>query len=275
MPKIVIPDIAMFSDEDRAHATRNEDGTYTIDVRPTEVVTQFRDNNLQLKQQVETGLQKLQAVGQTFGLDVKSFEDLDVDSIAGNYTSLVEIKKQVDDGKLVADTSLEAAIAARVAEHKAEADRRIGDLTKKLGEKDTDINRLGSEMNDYILTNEITLAVLDPESPIRQDALPDVLQRARGAFKVDGNKKLIAVDSEGRTVYGPDATNPLKPSEWLHQQAEKSTYLGKTSKGGGSDNFSGGQQGNLEAFASGADSASYVEGRFQAANKAQGGFSAP
>ena len=264
MPKLTLPSIEEFSDEDRAFAVKNDDGTFTIDVRPTAVVTNFRDNNLQLLQRSEDQMKKIQALGATFGIDVKELGDLDEAALGATWSELNEIKKQVTDGKLVADSSLESAVAQRVAEHKAESDRRISELTKKIGEKDTDFQRQAAEMNDYILTQQLTMAVLAEDSPVRADALPDIISRGKGAFKVDGNRKLIAVDGEGRTLFGPDATNPLTEKEWLGQQVEKSSYLGKSSKGGGADNYNGNS--NLDSFASGADTPSYVEARFKQAN---------
>lgn len=264
MPKLILGDIDNFSDEDRAHAIKNDDGTFTIDVRPTAVVSQFRDKNVQLLQFQDDATKKLQALGAVFGLDVKDLADLDETAVAATFAELTDIKKQVTDGKLVADSSLESAVAQRVAEHKQESDRRITELTKKIGDKDIDFQRQAAEMNDYILTQQLTMAVLDPDSPVNPSALPDIIARGKSSFKVDGNRKLLAVDSEGRTLFGPDATNPLTEREWLGQQVEKSPYLGKSSKGGGADNYNGNS--NLDSFAGGADTGAYVEARFKQAN---------
>lgn len=263
MPKIVLPNVDAFSEEDRAHATRNEDGSYTIDVRPTQVITEFRENNLKYKQDLDNRDATLKNIAKFFDMEIADVKELDETAIGNMVTEMKAIKQQVADGKLVADSSLEAAIAQRVQEHKTESENRIRDLNTELNKRDTKLKGLAAEMDDYVRTQEISMAVMDPKSDVRPEALPDILARARPAFKVDGNKKLIPIDAEGRTVYGPDAQNPLTVQEWLRGTLDKAPHFSKTSRGGGTDNLTGDRMTDL---ASTADTGSYVESRLRAMN---------
>lgn len=261
MPKVILTAIDDFSDDDKKHAIKNEDGTYTIDVRPTAVVTEFRDRNLKQTQQLEGLTTKVQSVAQTLGIELKDISEFDAEAMNGMLTELTGIKKRVDDGTLVADSSLEDAINKRTTEMKSEYDKRIQDLTKVNTEKTAREAQLLKEMDDYILTNEISQAVLSPDSGVLPSALQDVLSRARGQAKINGEKKLTFLDGEGKVRYGADAEAPLTKEEWIKETLEKAPHFSKTSGGGGAENSPSGRS-SADEMANG-NTESYVASRMK------------
>lgn len=264
MPKVVIPSVDDFSEEDRKHAVKNEDGTFTIDVRPTAVVTEFRDRNLKQTQTLESLTTKVQQVAGTLGVEIKDITaDFDAEAMSNMLVELTGIKKKVDDGTLVADTSLEAAIATRTNEMKADYEKRINDLTKVNTEFKVEKQKMLGDMDDYILTNEITQAVLSPDSGVRPEALPDVLSRAKQQAKIGGDKKLVFLDGEQKVRYGADAEAPMTKAEWIRETLEKAPHFSKTSGGGDADNTT---RTGVEAMANSSDTEGFVSARMKQLN---------
>lgn len=241
MPDIFFPKKEDAPDGLRETLVETDDGRFKINVVPNAKLVEFRDNNTKLLGERDT----LKATVDKYAPIIGD----DPDAFVAEVTGLRTVKQQVEDGKLTAKDDIDKAVGIRVAaledgykNQLAEAGTKIQNLTE-YGQDMT--GKYQSSVRD----REITNAVLASESGANPAALPDILTRAKGLFKVDNEGTLIP--KKGDTViYGADGTNPMTPTEWLAKELETSPYLGKSSAGGGA----AGERGN-EKFGGMADEA--------------------
>jgi hypothetical protein len=110
------------------------------------------------------------------------------DEFGVELTALRDVNKRVKDGELKTTTRSKQAIQDRV---KAIRDG-YEDANKTLrGEAQTYKQRadeLARELDRTRIAGEVTTAVIAPDSGVRPEALPDVLERAYRLFKVEDGK---------------------------------------------------------------------------------------
>lgn len=179
---------------------------------PKERLDEFRENNVNLQKQLE----KLK----------------DVDPV--KYKELVELQRQVDEGKLLKEGKVEEVVNSRVTAMKAtlEAER---DGFKTRAE-----------------TSEGQLAVLLIDSAVRAEALKkgiattaldDVVLRARTVYKM---KEGVAVphNEKGEVVYGKDGKTPMPMTDWVEGLKKTAPHLFAGHSGGGA--AGGGRAGTVD-----------------------------
>lgn len=212
-------------------------GKFVVDLSLTSKVKEFRDNNVAYRSQIEELSSFRDTVAQVIG--VEKLEDLDLEKFREDLTGLREIKSKVDAGKLIADTSLDAAVETRTAEMRGGYEKQKNEMIKKIDEEKKRADSLQHRLHEYAIQSEITRAVLAADSDIRPDALPDILNRAKGTFRVDQETlNIIPYGKDNQPLYGEDPTKVMSPGEWLKGLASESPYFSKSSKGGGA----GGEQ---------------------------------
>jgi len=172
---------------------------------PKAKLTEFRDNNIQLKQVNET-------------------QAASIDELTGKLKIASEGSSEEKVNQLV-----ESALGKRTKSMKDDMQKTIDDLTSGKSKAESSLSSL--LVNDAVNREAIAAGV-------RDTALMDVLTRANKVFKVvDG--KATPFDGDD-IIYGKDGTTPLTVKDWLAGQAASAPHLFKESKGGGANNDSKG-----------------------------------
>lgn len=196
---------------EEAHAalyTKHTDGKYYLDVEGAvskSKVDEFRDNNIELKKQIEEMTDK--------------YGNIDIDK----YNELMKKAADDDGKKRITMDRVDEIVAERTQKMREEHQNQVEALTGNN-------NTLKSQLDGLLIDGAIRNAAV--EAKVRPGALEDVVLRANRTFKVvDG--KAVAHDEKGNVVYGKDGSNPLSPSEWLNGLKKSADHLFETSSGGG------------------------------------------
>lgn len=205
-----------------------KDGKWSINVVPKTELDEFRNNNINVSRERDTMKSTLGRLQTDAGFDPEK-----VDDFLSSYNDLRTIKQQVDDGKLVADTSLEAALESKTGAMKQQYEHQVRELTNK----STALTGENQSLKSQIQTNEINSRVLeainDPASGALSSATKHILREASDIFSLDEHGDLIAKDRKGNIIYGTDGATPMSPKEFLVKLEESSPFFFKASQGGG------------------------------------------
>jgi len=212
-----------------------KDGKFAINVVPKTEVDEFRNNNLNLAKERD-GYKSVIGRLQTDA----GFDPADPDTFITSYGELKSIKQQVDDGKLVADSSLESAVEAKTGEMKRSYETQIGDLKKNNGTLASENETLKAQITRNNINNQVMEAINHPDSGALPSATKHILREASEVFTVDENGSLVAKDAQGHIIYGANGSDPLTPAEFLKNLEETSPFFFKSSQGGGSQGGGGG-----------------------------------
>jgi hypothetical protein len=194
-----------------AAAYVERDGAFILDVEGAVEKSrfdEFRNSNLTLQNQVRELNQK--------------FEGIDADKARG----LLQKQQELEDANLVKSGDVEKLI-----------EKRLSGIQGQLGAERDRASKLEAKLAD-IQINQAALAAATKRG-LRATAVPDLLNRARGAFKiVEGTA--VAVDGE-QIRLGKDGITPVTFDEWIDQLAVDASHLFESNTGGGaSSNASGG-----------------------------------
>lgn len=225
---------------------KESDGKYTVQVVHADDVKEFRDNNVGLMKERDTMLATLGQYEQATGITLADLTEgkATLEDFSEVLSSLKETKQRVDDGKLVEETSLEEAAAARVAKVRQELQGQIDALTK-----DRDAHRdartaAERAKEEFQIENILRAAAGDPEVAMIENAVSMILPQALRVFKLDEGR-IVAKEADGTTMYGQDGMNPMTPKEWLLKQRDVHSYLFQGSRGGGAAGSSDGTPGKM------------------------------
>lgn len=187
----------------QAHYEKQGDSYFlqAVGMTPKAKVDEFRQNNIDLKKQLET----------------KDSEITDLNE------KLKKASTGVDEDKL--KTLVEDGVNKRVKEMKTEYETQLQAVT---GERDTVRDNLNKLVINDVVTREAVSA------GVHETALDDVLTRANRVFKVVEGKA-TAFDGDD-VLYGKDGTTPLTVKDWLAGQAAVAPHLFKPSDGSGAKN---------------------------------------
>lgn len=206
--KFVIDSLDDVEEGVRGLYSKHTDGKYYLEVEGAVAKTkvdEFRENNIQLKQQIEELTDK-------YGnIDVEKYQDL-MDKAA------------MDDGKKrITMEKVDEIVNERTRKMKEEYDNQINQLSQTN-------QGLTGQLDNLLIDGNVRNAAM--EAKVKNAALEDVVLRAKQTFKVVEGKA-VAHDDKGNVVYGKDGTSPLTPSEWLNGLKSSATHLFETSQGGG------------------------------------------
>lgn len=214
---------------------KTEDGKVTVNVVPSVKLDEFREKNISLSQQIETTGPILARIKEIAGDDLDAFST--------DLNGLRDIAKRVQDGELKTNDQIEAAVADRIKavkdgyEDNAKALRT--DVQTWKGKAET----LEERLNRTRIDKDITAVVIHPESGVRPEALPDVLERAYRLFKVV-DEKIVPMKGEA-TIYGANGADPMTPAEWIVKLRDEAPHYFKGNTGGGAN---GGKDGKIGGF---------------------------
>ena len=200
-----------------------ESGKYGVNVVPNSKLDEFRNKNIELSKTLEAQAPILARVKDIAGDDFETFE--------GELKELRSISQRVADGELKTDDQIENAVQERLKVLKDGYEENNKSLHRQLGEAQQQTQTLNERLIRTRIDKEVTAAVIVPESGVRPEALPDVLERAYRLFKVEDDG-LVPKKGES-TLYGADGASPMTVTEWLGKLRDEAPHYFKGNGGGG------------------------------------------
>jgi hypothetical protein len=201
----------------------DQTGKYVVNVVLNSKLDEFRERNVEQAKKLEKLEPQVQRLTSIVGEDPAAFEN--------ELTQLRDIHKRVNDGELKTNDQIEQAVQDRVKavkdgyEETNKAARNEAQTFKQRAET------LQQKLDRTRIDKEVTSAVIQPDSGVRPEALPDVLERAYRLFKVE-DEKIIPKQGEA-TVFGSNGADPMTPSEWLVKLRTEAPHYFKGNNGGG------------------------------------------
>jgi len=208
---------------------QEKDGKFVIDVVPKEELSQFRERNISLSQERDAHQTQLANLYSTLGMDPEN-----PDNFFESFKSMKKMKQQVEDGKLVADTTLDEAIQQRTAEMQRQHQQQVESQKRVIADKESEVAQLKAGLNKAAVDREVISAINHEKSGALQSATSHILREAYDVFRPMDNNRLVPYDSEGKIMYGADGSTPMTPLEWLTTKLrESSPFFFRNSQGGG------------------------------------------
>lgn len=205
-----------------------KDGKWSINVVPKSEVDEFRTNNLNLARERDSLKSTFGRLQSDVGLEPDKLEDF-----ITSYGELKTIKQQVDDGKLVADSSLEAALESKTGAMKSQFEHQVRELTIRGTSLQSENENLKATIQRNEVNSKVLEAINDPASGALASATKHILREASDIFSLDEHGDLVAKDRKGNIIYGADGSTPMSPKEFLISLEESSPFFFKSSQGGG------------------------------------------
>lgn len=208
----------------REYAKADEEtGKFGVNVVPNQKLVEFREKNIDLSKRLEAVTPTLARVQEIAGEDLDAF--------VNDLNGLRDIAQRVKDGELKTDDQIESAVQDRIKVLRDGYDENSKALRKELTEYQQKAQTLTERLNRTVIDKEVTAAVIVPESGVQPQALPDILQRAYGLFKIEDGQ---LVPKRGESViYGSDGASPMSVSEWLIKLRDEAPHYFKGNNGGG------------------------------------------
>lgn len=206
-------------------AKEGDDGKFVVNVVPNARLEEFREKNIDLSKQLE-------AVSPTLAR-VKEIAGEDLDSFVADLNGLRDIAQRVKDGELKTDDQIEQAVQDRIKVIRDGYEENSKALRREVTEAQQKAQTMGERLIRTRIDKEVTAAVIIPESGVRPEALPDVLERAYRLFKVE-EEKLVPKSGEA-TIYGANGADPMTVSEWLIKLRDEAPHYFKGNSGGGAN----------------------------------------
>jgi len=233
--------------EDLQDAAKEENGKYVVSVTSSGKIKEFRDNNIAVTKERDTLQAALAQYEGVTGVALPDLEDGKLSDFAKTLEALRDTSKKVADGKLVEETSLEEAAAARVTEVTGNFKDQLAQMAKDRDAHKTAAQKAEQRANAMMVENAVRLAASDPDVAMIDKAVTMVLPSALGTFKVGDDGKLTPKHNDGTVIYGSDGVTPKSIKEWLMEQREENDFLFQGSKGGGASGSSDSSTGRLSA----------------------------
>lgn len=217
--------------------TDEESGEVSVNVVANKKLEEFRNKNIELSKTVEA-MQPVLA-------RVKDIAGDDFDEFSNEVKELRNIAQRVKDGELKTDDQIEQAVQDRLKVLKDGYEDNNKALHKELNEANQRAQTLTERLNRTRIDKEVTAAVIVPESGVRTEALPDVLERAYRVFRVEDDN---LVPKKGESViYGADGASPMTVGEWLTKLRDEAPHYFKGNAGGGAGGGKEEKQGGFTA----------------------------
>lgn len=187
----------------KALYTKGSDGKLYLDVEGVvtkDKVDEFRNNNIELKRQLE------------------KFRDVD----PAKYQDAMKVLQQLEEKKLIEAGNFEEVVAQRVQTLRQELEAQVTELTGKLS---TSNRQLESLMVDATAKSA---AIASGVLPM---AIDDIILRAKTVFSVKDNV-VIAMEN-GQPMFDKDGTTPLTIDAWVKGLKKSAPHLFTMPAGGG------------------------------------------
>lgn len=201
--KLVVDTIEAVEENFRNLYEKGPDGKFSLMVDgavPKDKLDEFRNNNIELKKQLE------------------KFKDVD----PAKYQEAMKTLKALEEKKLVDAGNLDEVIAQRVAElnqeHKTALEERDAKLT------------LANRQLEHLMI-DTTAKSAAAQNGVISFALDDVVLRAKTVFKVvDGS---VVATEGGKQLYDKDGMTPLTIDSWVKGLKKSAPHLFSLPVGGG------------------------------------------
>lgn len=229
MPKIIFETLDQVPEWLR-NDVKEANGKIEADVVQSTKVNEFRDNNIKLATERDALLKEKEILTTLVGEDVEAFKT--------EIETLRKTQQEVNDGKLKGSDAIAKEVESRVQNLKGDYEKQIQTASKEVVAWKEKAVSLETKLKNTHIDRAITSAVLDENSGVDPRALPDILERARKVYTVEGDDKLVAKQGEA-IIYGSDGATPLPPNEWLEKLKEEAPYFFKKSEGGGATGSDG------------------------------------
>lgn len=235
----------------------DETGKFAVNVTATVKLDEFREKNIDLSKKLEAQAPILARVKEIAGDDLDAF--------ANDLNGLRDISQRVKDGELKTDDQIEQAVQDRIKVMRDGYEDNSRSLKRELDAANAKAVTLVERLNRTRIDKEVTAAVIVPESGVRPEALPDVLERAYRLFKVE-DEKLIPKRGEA-TIFGANGADAMTVTEWLVKLRDEAPHYFKGNGGGGA---AGGKDEKIGGFTAAQIAAMSPLQRLELANKASG-----
>lgn len=212
-----------------------KDGKWVANVVAKTELDDFRNRNIEISRERDN----LTSLTGRLTTDL-GFDPATADDFVNEVKDLRGIKQQVEDGKLVKDTSLAQALETKTGEMKRNYEAQINGLKTENTNFRGENEKLKSNLSRSIIDREVMLAVNNPKSGALPEATRQIMREAYDTFSVDENNKLVAKDKDGNIIYGSDGSTPMEPLEWLGKLQESTPFFFKGANGGGAGGGTGG-----------------------------------
>lgn len=192
---------------DQAHQAlyaKNDQGKFVLDVEgavPAARLNEFRDNNIELKRQLE------------------AFKGIE----PAKYKEALEKLSKIDQKALLDAGQVDQVVNERVASMKQEYETQIGTLSKQATEAQ---QRLAGLLIDSAVKSAALAA------GVAQTAVDDVVLRAKTFFQVQDGE-VVALNDKGHVIYGKDGEKPMTIGEWVTNLKAQAPHLFAKMNGGG------------------------------------------
>lgn len=231
--------------EDLQEAAKEQDGKFVVSVVSSAKITEFRDNNINLSKERDSLQAAIAQYENVTGVQLPDLEEGKLSDFAKTLESLRDTSKKVADGKLVEETSLEEAAAARVTEVTNNMKEQLANMAKDRDAHKTAREKAEARADSMMVENAVRLAAADPDVAMIDKAVTMVMPSALKVFKVGDDGKITPKHSDGTVIYGSDGITPKSVKEWLQEQREENDFLFQGAKGGGAKGSSDTQPGRL------------------------------
>lgn len=198
------------------YTKRDSDGKYVLQVEgavPQDKFVEFRDNNIELKRQVD-GFKSL-------GMTVEELQ------------ALVAKKKDIEDGKTSDGRKVAEIIEERVSAMKKTSDAAIQ-------ERDAKLAKTRAELEKLKIGGAATKKAL--ELGLRPEAADDLVARVSNIFYLEDDGRVGAKKADGQPLYSAKTGEVLTLDEYVAELPEKAAHLFAPSTGGGGNPGGNGNQ---------------------------------
>ncbi len=193
----------------KALYTKGADGKLYLEVEgvvPKDKVDEFRNNNIELKKQLE------------------KFKDVD----PAKYQEAMKVLQKLDEKKLIEAGNFEEVVAQRVQALRQDFEAQVSDLTGKLS---TSNRQLEALMVDATAKSAAIASGVLPT------AIDDIILRAKTVFTVKDN--VVVATENGQPMYDKDGTTPLTIDAWVKGLKKSAPHLFTMPAGGGAGGSGG------------------------------------
>ena len=207
-------------------------------VSPKDVVDDFRNNNIALREQNEALL-----------AESRKWQELGVEADVAKASLLQfnELKAKIEGKELIAAEGFQRAVETKVGTVKEELTGRVTAMEKRAIEAEQKAAKAQEELRMFRLDTEIQSSAID--TGVKAKAMVDVRGRALLAgWTLSDDGKPVLKDVNGLVVTGNDGY-PLGLREWMSGSLyEESEHLFEQGKGGGAPGSNGGGANGLAKY---------------------------
>lgn len=198
-------------------------GKITVNVVANAKLDEFRDRNIEMARKLEQLEPSMERYRNLVGDNPDEFQT--------ELQALRDVNKRVKDGELKTNDEIEQAIQDRVKAIRDGYEDNAKALRTEAQTYRQRADTLAVELDRTKVAGEVTAAVIAPDSGVRPEALPDVLERAYRLFKVEDGR-LVPKQGEA-TIFGANGADPMTPAEWLVKLRDQAPHYFKGNGGGG------------------------------------------